>query len=244
VYGIPTCAPVYEDHRIKPVDAYSVSKAKAEEEVVKAEEKGIKTTMLRPTNVYGTRGIYTAGALFPALCILKERGVKIIRPIGGPPINMVHVEDVAGAIRFALENESTAGQSYNMAETDIYSAGEFFDLIIEQFSLPTRGTMKIMPGLMGIMGRVGMLMPSALIIKPAQKFLEREWARVVEKHDLVPALKPALARDFMPFLIGPHAYSNEKLCKAGYEIRHPSILKSFPEVIRWYRDERWIPDYS
>jgi len=244
VYGIPAGCPVYEDHPIRPVDAYSVSKARAEEAVIQAMDQGIKATMFRPTNVYGPRGRYTAGALFPALCILKERGIRIPRLMAGPPINMVHVADVAGAIRFALENESTVGQVYNLAETEIYPAGEFFDLITRQFSLPTRGAIKIRPGLTGMIGRVGMHLPSALTVYPVQKLLEREWAKVVEKHHLVPALKPSLARDFMPFLIGPHAYSNQKLCGDGYQVRHPSFLKSFPEVVRWYRAQRWIPGYS
>ena len=242
VYGIPAGCPVSEDHPIRPVDAYSVSKARAEEAVVQAMDQGIKATVFRPTNVYGPRGRYTAGALFPFLCVLKERGIRIPRLRLGPPINMVHVADVAGAIRFALENESTVGQVYNLAETEIYPAGEFFDLLIEQFSLKTRGAIKIRPGLTGMIGRVGMQLPSALTVHPVQRLLEREWAKVVEKHHLVPALKPSLARDFMPFLIGPHAYSNQKLCGAGYQVRHPSFRKSFPEVVRWYRAQRWIPE--
>jgi len=242
VYGIPTAAPVYEDHRIKPVDAYSVSKAKAEEVVNKFKNQGMKITMFRPTNVYGPRGRYTAGVLFPALCILKERGLAIPRFKGGPPINMVHVEDVAGAIRFALEHEATAGEVYNMAETDIYPAGDFFDLIIDQFDLKTRGSLKMRTGLISIMGRIGMFMPASLTVGPVQAYLQREWNKIVEKYSLEPVLKPSLARDFMPFLIGgPHAYSNEKLRKAGYVLRHPSIKESFGEVVKWYRERRWIP---
>jgi nucleoside-diphosphate-sugar epimerase len=244
VYGIPQTCPVYEDHPIKPADSYSVSKARAEYVVTKAMDTGMRVTMFRPTNVYGPRGRYTAGSLFPTLCILKERGIRIPRMTGGPLINMVHVEDAAGAVRFALENESAVGKVYNLAETEIYEAGKFFDLIIEQFALPTRGSMKIRPGLMGIMGRIGMHMPSPLTVSPAQKFIEREWTRIKEKHKLSPALKPSLARDFMPFLIGPHAYSNERLRNDGYQVKHPSILKSFSDVVRWYQDMRWIPDYQ
>jgi len=243
VYGIPTRAPVYENHPIDPVDAYSVSKAGAEDVVVEFADRGIEYTMLRPTNVYGPRGRYTAGAMFPTLCILKERGTKIPRLTGGPLINMVHVEDVAGAVRFAVENDSAKGQAYNMAETEIYPAGDFFDLIIGLFSLPTRGSIKIRPGLMNVMGRLGMLLPESLIIDPIRKMTERQWEKIVEKHGLVPALKPALARDFMPFLIGPHAYSNEKLRNDGYEVRHPSLMESFPKVLKWYQDQRWVPEY-
>jgi len=199
--------------------------------------------MLRPTNVYGPRGRYTAGAMFPSLCILKERGTKIPRLTGGPLINMVHVEDVAGAVRFAVENKCAKGQAYNMAETEIYPAGDFFDLIIGLFSLPTRGSIKIRPGLMNVMGRLGMRLPESLIIDPLRKMTERQWEKIVEKHGLVPTLKPALARDFMPFLIGPHAYSNEKLRNDGYQVRHPSLMESFPEVLKWYQEQGWVPKY-
>lgn len=244
VYGIPRTCPVYEDHGIKPLEPYSVSKARAEEVVREFEAKGIKATVLRPTAIHGPGGRYTAGMLFPGLCILKERDIKVPRLRGGPPFNMVHVADVTGAIRFALDNDHTAGRVYNLAETETLTAGEFLDLLASEFALRTGRTFKVRTGLMALMARFQNLMPEAITSRPVERFLQKEWDKVVEKYDLVPALKPSVIHDLREFLIGPHAYSNQKLRNDGYQFKYPSLLESFPGSIKWYREQKWIPDYS
>jgi len=37
-------------------------------------------------------------------------------------------------------------------------------------------------------------------------------------------------------------FSNQAILDLGYKFRHPRFTESFPEVVRWYKENRWIPD--
>jgi len=242
VYGAPKYWPVDEAHPFQPpLDLYSKSKSEAERLVEAGSKKGLRTTIFRPTAAYGPRSTYIAGMFYSLPALLKFWNLAVPRIAGGPPMNLVHVDDVAGAILFAIENEKTVGEGYILAEESIISVGEFFDIVVDVFKLRTRGKVWAPAPLISLTGRLGLLLPSWLMLDPLERWLKNQWDEVVTANHLEPVLKPQIARDALGFLIGPHAYTSKKLRDAGYQFRHPVFAESFPAVAAWYREKKWIP---
>lgn len=241
VYGPPRYWPTDEKHPFNPLDAYSKSKAAAEAEIAEGVRRGLKVTIFRPTAVYGPRSTYIAGMFYSLPALLNHWNFAIPRIAGGPPMNLIHLEDVTGAVLFALQNENTAGEAYNLGDESIVSVGEFFDIVCDIFKIRTRGKVWAPAPLLSAIGRMGLMLPSWLMLDPIERWLKKQWDNVVMKNDLDPVLKPQLARDALGFLIGPHAYTSKKLRDAGYKFRHPIFADSFPAVVEWYRERNWIP---
>ena len=217
-----------------------MSKLQAEKEVLKL-NGSIDATIFRPTAVYGPGGKYVAGTFFSCFCLLSERNIRIPKIIGGPKLNWVHVSDVAGAVLFALNNDSTIGHAYNLAEAEIMDAGEFLDILGDNLEIKTRGRLKVHPAIVSAVGKLAWRLPEKISTSPFSWILKREWDKVVTRHNLLPDLQPGFTRDLYPFLIGPHAYSSKALCDLGFVHEHPSFKDSFPGVVKWYRDQKWIP---
>jgi nucleoside-diphosphate-sugar epimerase len=240
VYGEAQYCPVDEKHPLKPLDNYSVSKLMAEQEVTGAGD-GIKYTVFRPTAVYGPGGKYIAGIFFSCACILAGLNIRIPRIIGGPIMNWVHVEDCAGAVEFALRDEQTIGKIFNLAEVESYNAGEFFSILEDNLGIKTKGQIRVAPGLVSALGKLGWHLPKIISTAPITWLFKREWKKIVSNHHLLPELQPGFTHDLYLFLIGPHAYSSKALCDLGFVHKHPSFRASFPSVVQWYRDQNWIP---
>lgn len=240
VYGEAKYWPVDEKHPCKPVDKYSISKYEAEKEVTGA-GNGLQYTVFRPTAVYGPGGKYIAGTFFSCACILAEMNIRIPRILGGIMLNWVHVEDCAGAVEFALRDERTIGNIYNLAEAESYDAGEFVSILCENLGIKTRGKIRVNPALLTVLGKVGWHMPDIISVAPIAWLLRRQWNKIIVRNNLLPDLQPGFTRDLYPFMIGPHAYSCKALCDLGYVHAHPSFKASFPGVVQWYRDRNWIP---
>jgi nucleoside-diphosphate-sugar epimerase len=240
VYGVSKYSPVDEKHPTKPLDAYSVSKFHTEK-VVLAADKKLRTTIFRPTAVYGPGGKYLAGVFFAMFCILAERKIHLPHFSGGPLQVWIHVDDVARAVEFTLHEERTMGRIFNLAETEVMDAGTFFSILCENFGVETSGEFRLPTSLFTLMAKVGWRMPSMISAAPLSWIITKEWGKIAARHNLVPDLRPQFTRDFYPFLNGDHVYSCKAFCDLGFVHEHPSFRKSFPDVVQWYRDRRWIP---
>lgn len=240
VYGSPKTWPVDETYPTRPMDAYSRSKLDAEKEVMRA-GKNLKTTIFRPTVVYGPGGKYIAGAFYSFACILSERKIPLPRIKRGPMFNWVHVTDIARAVEFALGEDRTIGNVYNLAEKEMLTTGDFFEILKDNFGIKTRGTVTIPPALASAAGKLGWHMPTAISARPISKIMSSEWKKIVERHNLVPDLQPAFPRGFYSYFIGHHAYSSKALCDLGFVHEHPNLSTSFQGVLQWYRDKKWLP---
>ncbi len=240
VYGSSKTWPVDESFPTRPIDAYGKSKLDAEKEVLGA-GSSIDATIFRPTVVYGPGGKYIAGAFYSFACILSERKIPLPRIKRGPMLNWVHVSDIAGAIEFALGDDRTIGNVYNLAEKEMLEAGDFFEILKENFGIKTRGKVTIPLAIASAAGKLGWHMPAAISARSISKIMSSEWKKIVARHNLVPDLEPAFPRDFYCYFIGHHAYSSKALCDLGYIHEHPNLSTSFKEVLQWYRDKKWIP---
>jgi UDP-glucose 4-epimerase len=136
VYGEPEYLPIDEKHPARPISPYAGSKLEAERLCREFQETyGLKTTVLRPFNVYGL------GMRNDQYCGVIARFIERLR-IGKPPIiygdgeqtrDFVHVEDAVRAMILALESEKAVGRTFNVATGSQTSINRLAQLIIDLF---------------------------------------------------------------------------------------------------------------
>ena len=202
----------------------------------------IHVLLFRPTAVYGPRGRYVAGTFMSLPFVLKSLGIERLPMIrGGQRLNMIHVEDVARAAVFVFERDDIpAGEAFNLADSDIQTAEEFFTTYMDSYGMsvlfrvpyPRRTFDLVFTGLS--------YLPSRLL-KPLNRWLVKKWGEVVTKHNLVLALTPKIARDSFYYFMGDHAYANTKLLNLGFKLKYPFFREGWMETVKWYRDNRWLP---
>lgn len=97
VYGQQKHLPVKETASLNPVNIYGESKMEAEKQVQKASEKGLRTAILRFSNVYGSVHDH-ADRVVPAFCLAAVEG-KEIRVEGKDHLfDFTYIDDVIQGI--------------------------------------------------------------------------------------------------------------------------------------------------
>jgi UDP-glucose 4-epimerase len=131
VYGEIQYVPVDERHPLVPKEIYGCSKLAAEKVVdAYAKSYGLKTTIIRPTNVYGPGDLY-------------NRVVKIFieNALSDKPLNLqggglqrrdfTYVEDTVSGVLAALENDRAVGEVFNISYGEDRSIREVAEVIGE-----------------------------------------------------------------------------------------------------------------
>lgn len=103
-----------------PISHYQATKKQAEEAVLAANASGLRTTVLRPANVYGPRDT----TIFYRLLAAQEKGIRGTLGGGRRLTSVVYVEDLVQAVVRALDNEAAAGQAFNIASGEQVSWAE------------------------------------------------------------------------------------------------------------------------
>ena len=134
VYGEPEYLPIDERHPARPVSPYAESKLEAERlcrEFQKA--YGLKTTIVRPFNVYGPRmksGMY-GGVIARFIERLRLNKPPIIYGDGTQTRDFVHVWDVVNALMLTLNSQKAIGEIFNVASGVATSIDELAKLVME-----------------------------------------------------------------------------------------------------------------
>jgi nucleoside-diphosphate-sugar epimerase len=110
--------PVMETDLPTPVSPYGVTKLRAEELTLLLKGR-LPVVSIRPPAVYGPRD----DALLKVFRLVKRHVLPMLRP--GGRFTLVHAEDLARAVRLALEDPSAAGQVYFVGEPEITDYEEF-----------------------------------------------------------------------------------------------------------------------
>ena len=131
VYGEIQYAPVDEKHPLNPKEVYGGSKLVAEKAVeAYTRSYGLKTTIIRPTNVYGPGDLY-------------DRAVKLFieNALAGKPLSLqggglqrrdfTYVEDTVRGIMATLDNDLAVGEAFNISYGEDYSIKELAEIIRE-----------------------------------------------------------------------------------------------------------------
>jgi UDP-glucose 4-epimerase len=132
VYGEPQRLPVDEDHPIRPMSAYGVSKYSVEQylEMFRSEQ-GLDCTILRYANVYGPRqdprGEAGVVAIFSRQMLIGER--PTIFGDGTKTRDYVHVDDIVRANLLAMAQKRAVGRVYNLGLGNEVSDRQIFELV-------------------------------------------------------------------------------------------------------------------
>jgi nucleoside-diphosphate-sugar epimerase len=97
VYGEQKELPVQETAPLHPVNIYGESKLKGEKIILKAQQKGLKSAIVRLSNVYGTTHDHF-DRVVPAFCRAAVDGTPIQVEGSGNLFDFTHVEDVVQGI--------------------------------------------------------------------------------------------------------------------------------------------------
>jgi nucleoside-diphosphate-sugar epimerase len=241
-YGPPEYSPVDECHRQRPVNLYGLTKLYGEQAALRAHrDTGLPVSVIRPTAVYGPRCVYIMGLFLAVPIMVRELGIKTVPlPRKGFMGNMVHVEDIAGATVFVMEQEAAVGEAYNVSDDSSMCAGELVETILDSIGVKSVRVLPFPDLLVSMLSRIGSHLP-AIFFTRLTEVLQRGWDRVVVEHGLIPALAPRFDPGFAAFGRGDYDFENAKLKALGYELRHPVFAEGWNQAVRWYEEQGWIP---
>ncbi len=135
VYGVPQEQPISEDHPLKPVNLYGVTKEAAEKTInASYANHGLTTTIFRLSNVYGLSVYTRQKTVIPKFVWQAANDQPLtIRADGEQQRNFVHVQDVIDAIIRCLEapGEAVAGETLNIGG-ESRSVNQIADIVIQE----------------------------------------------------------------------------------------------------------------
>ena len=221
VYGFPTpdMLPLTEDMTTDPPNNYLKSKDLAEKVVMSlCEEHKIPHAVLRPTSVYGPRGVYGGGEMIMQLATMNPLAVPA-NFTGRVPF--IHVDDVVGAALHLAEHDGEISGPYNVNDDSKMSQVE----LMRFFALLTgHNWIKLPPVPIEIL-RTGLG-----AVADAVQHVARDMLR----------LKSPVEADMVRFLGHDFVYSNEKLKQTGYQFVYPDARHGLRDTVLWYRENGWI----
>jgi nucleoside-diphosphate-sugar epimerase len=138
VYGDPEYLPIDERHPTRPLSPYAESKLEAEKLCMEFRDRyGLKTTILRPFNVYGSRmrKDQYGGVIASFIERLRHGEPPIIYGDGEQTRDFVHVLDATSAMVLATNRREAVGEVINVGSGVPTSINTIARIIIELFGL-------------------------------------------------------------------------------------------------------------
>lgn len=135
VYGIPQQQPITEEHPLKPINLYGITKAAAEQLINACHiNRELPTTILRLSNVYGLSAYTYWKTVVPKFVWQAVDNQPLtIRADGKQQRNFIHVHDVIDAIIQCLKapKQAVAGKTFNIGGENL-SVNQIAETIIRQ----------------------------------------------------------------------------------------------------------------
>jgi nucleoside-diphosphate-sugar epimerase len=200
--------------------------------------------ILRPSLIYGPRGRLLAGSLaaFPPILKLLSGGTAMVGLTGGPKSNWVHAEDVARAAVFVMANRDAYGETFNVCDDTPLRFGEILNAAIQSYGFAITARAPIPPKWVNRM--LYPLINSDGFFKAVNVVAGVVWKVIQKRHGLTGDLAPRLDRATAAYFVRDVVFSNAKLKRLGWTVKHPDIRTSFPDVLRWYQEHAWVPRYE
>jgi len=134
VYGEPEYLPVDEAHPTNPISPYAASKLAAEHYCKAFQQAyGLKTTILRPFNVYGSR--QNDGVVAQFVQRMKKGELPIVYGNGRQTRDFLYVLDAVDAIMLALKHGSAVGEVFNVGTGKATTVNELGRLLLRIFGM-------------------------------------------------------------------------------------------------------------
>jgi UDP-glucose 4-epimerase len=134
VYGRPRYLPVDEEHPTAPVDVNGIAKLACEQlHLLYARVHGLRSTVLRLTNVYGPR-LHLDRPDQGFLSVFLRRAlvgddIELFGD-GSQERDCLHVDDVIDAMIIASRHDAAVGEVFNLGHPDALSLARIADLVL------------------------------------------------------------------------------------------------------------------
>lgn len=221
VYGFPPAQslPIREEDPKAPPNNYIRSKYEQEQVVMEiGRETGLRHSIVRPTGVYGPRGVYGMATMILPLARMK----RLFIPWNFTSrIPLVHVRDVCEAALFLAENKASDGEAYNLNDDTLIGVVEYVKCMGE------------------ILGRPVTLLPP-VPVRLIKAVLNGIAALEAFASKVVARRSPSFEQDAIAYLGEDIVYSNRKIKDAGYRFLYPDARIGLRETVEWYRRNGWI----
>ena len=134
VYGNPQKAPTSEDHPIRPISFYGLSKVAGEEECLfYYRTYNLPVVMFRIFNIYGPRG---HGVTADYLHGLRKNPNELrILGTGNQSRDFIYISDAVEAFILSAQSKKALGQAYNVGSGTNISVRKLADIMIELLGL-------------------------------------------------------------------------------------------------------------
>jgi len=236
---------ITEDTPLRAESAYEQSKIDSEALLQQLARKGGPGwVILRPSLIYGPRGRLLAGPLptMPPMLKLLSGGTAMVGLAGGPRSNWVHAEDVARAAVFVMDKRDAYGETFNVCDDTPLPFGDIINAAIQAYGFSITARIPV---------------PPIWLNKLAMPFIDSDaffhavnvgagvlWKVIQKRHGLTDDLVPRMDRATASYFVRNVVFSNAKLKQLGWTVKHPDLRSAFPDVLRWYQDNRWAPRYE
>ena len=157
-----------------------------------ARKGGPGWVVLRPSLIYGPRGVRLAGPLptFPPMLKLLSGGTAMVGLQGGPRSNWVHAEDVAQAAVFLMDRREAYGEAYNVCDDTPLTFGEILDAAIAAYGFTPTARIPLPPKL--ALRLAYPLISSDAVFRAINFVAGALWTVVRNRHNLTDDLVPRL----------------------------------------------------
>lgn len=242
VYGCPHVVPCDERQPPRPRHAYEETKALGEL-VARGAMRDLQVTVLRPTIVYGPYGRYGLCMYFGALVLAQAAGRMQVPGLARTHrLSAVHVEDVARAVVFVVDDPRTHCEIYNLSDKTPMATGDALELIAARFKMRIEPRIDIPLGVQRSLFPIASHLLSDRRLAALDARTAKAWRRLAERLEFEPAFIPRLDRDWFAYASADHVYDGDKLRALGFEYRHPDFAKGLGETLDWYFEHHWLPE--
>ena len=135
VYGTPQQQPITEEHPLRPINLYGVTKLSAEKLVYACHaNSGLTTTILRFSNVYGVSAYTRWKTVVPRFVWQATNDQPLtIRADGKQQRNFVHVQDIIDAFIQCSKasKQAVAGETFNLGG-EALSVNRIAEIVIQE----------------------------------------------------------------------------------------------------------------
>lgn len=248
-FGLPEKLPARELDVQNPDNLYGRTKLMGEKVAIEYMKQGLPISIVRPSLMYGEENRY-GFALFFNMAAFSKYFLKsplnliLLFPLaivfrGGNFAHFLHVEDLCGASSFIMQRDDAIGEIYNVADDQPVNTIALFNLFMKYERVKFRW--RLIPPAKLLRKNF-----SKLFSDPTTALLERllkpAWAlhgwHMKYKYKEIPV---EISKDWLEYFTGDFIWSNKKLKKLGYKLKHPKITRGILENLIWYKKNKWLP---